>query len=356
MTRILLLLLGMILLALLPAGAEAHVTSAGLAMVKIDGSTVSYRLTVVPAELPEPAAQLLARATSGDRVEAERLATAAQRAVTLRVDGNTCRPGRFAIQNGGNRAILDLTLHCQSAPGRLELAEDWTDLFGPHYLTIASIGGAEHLLGEERRSVSVDLGVPAPSGFLGFVRLGVMHILTGYDHLLFLLALLIGAIRPRAAAIERRINVFWRVLAIASAFTAAHSITLSLAVLDLVHVPGAVIEPLIAASIVFVAVENLVGTGPPWRRLAVAFAFGLVHGLGFADALQPLGLSGWPLVHALAGFNLGVELGQAAAIAVALPVMLTIGRAARAVPIERYASLAVAAAGAWWLVERIAFE
>ena len=187
-----------------------------------------------------------------------------------------------------------------------------------------------------------------------------MHILTGYDHLLFLLALLIGAIRPRPAlaahAIERSTSVFWRVLAIASAFTVAHSITLSFAVLDLVRVPGGIIEPLIAASIVFVAVENLIGTGPPWRRLAVAFGFGLVHGLGFADALQPLGLAGWPLARALTGFNLGVELGQAAAIAVALPVMLAIGRAARAVPVDRYASLAVAAAGAWWLVERIAFD
>jgi hypothetical protein len=87
----------------------------------------------------------------------------------------------------------------------------------------------------------------------------------------------------------------------------------------------------------------------------VTFGFGLVHGLGFADALEPLALSGWPLARALAGFNLGVEVGQAVAIAVALPVMYAIGRAARALPVGRYASLAVAAAGAWWLVERIAF-
>jgi hypothetical protein len=122
-----------------------------------------------------------------------------------------------------------------------------------------------------------------------------------------------------------------------------------------VQVPAAIVEPLIAASIVFVAVENVVGSGPPWRRLAITFAFGLVHGLGFADALEPLALAGWALVRALAGFNLDVELGQAAAIAVALPVIFAVGRAARALPIERYASLAVAAAGAWWLVERIAF-
>jgi len=355
--RILPHLLCAALFALLVPGAAAHVAATGLAIVTVDGSTVTYRLNVVPAELPEPAAQLLIQAMGGNRVQAERLAEAARRAVTLRVDGRSCRPGRIAVQGGGGKAILNLTLHCPAAPGRLELEEDWGELFGPHYLTIASIAGGEHLLGGNRRVASAEFGVPATSGFLGFVRLGVMHILTGYDHLLFLLALLIGAIRPcpalAAHAIERSTGVFWRVLAIASAFTVAHSITLSFAVLDQVRVPSGIIEPLIAASIVFVGVENLIGTGPPWRRLAVAFVFGLVHGLGFADALQPLGLAGWPFSRALIGFNLGVELGQAAAIAVALPVMLAIGRAGRAMPVDRYASLAVATVGAWWLVERI---
>lgn len=343
-------LLSGLLLALLPFAAGAHVAATGLAVVTVEGSTAAYRLTVVPAELPEPAARMLTRAMAGDRGEAERLAEALRRAVMLRVDGAACRPGRVAVQDGGGgRAVLDYTLHCPAAPGRFELQEDWSEPFGPHYLTIATIrapdnAGGEHLLGGDNRRATVDFGAPAPGGLFGFVRLGVGHILTGYDHLLFLLALLIGA------------SSFWRVLGIASAFTLAHSITLSLAVLGLVHVPGAVVEPLIAGSIVFVAVENVIGTGPPWRRLAVTFGFGLVHGLGFADALEPLALSGWQLARALAGFNLGVELGQAAAIALALPVILAVGRAARAVPVERYASLAVAAAGAWWLVERIAFE
>ncbi len=81
-----------------------------------------------------------------------------------------------------------------------------------------------------------------------------------------------------------------------------------------------------------------------------------MHGLGFADALSPLALTGWPLVSALAGFNLGVELGQMIAISLVLPIMFVIGRLASAVLVYRYASLAVAAAGAYWLVERIRFE
>jgi hypothetical protein len=161
-----------------------------------------------------------------------------------------------------------------------------------------SAGGGEYLLGEGSARISIDLGTPSLNGLAGFVRLGVEHILTGYDHLPFLFALLAGAAH------------FWRVLGVASMFTLAHSISLSLAVLGLVHAPAAVVEPLIAVSIIWVAVENMLGAGRLWRRFAVAFVFGLVHGLGFADALSPLALTGWPLVSALAGFNLGVELAR----------------------------------------------
>jgi hydrogenase/urease accessory protein HupE len=238
-------------------------------------------------------------------------------------------------------------LRCAGAPGRLDLEEDWTDVFGPHYRTIATVatprGGGEYVLGEESRQASVDFGAPAPSGLTGFVRLGVQHILTGYDHLLFLLALLIGA------------SNFWRVLGIITAFTLAHSITLSLAVLGLVRAPGALVEPMIAASIVWVAVANMFGHSRPWDRLAVTFLFGLVHGLGFADALSQLALSGWPLVRALVGFNLGVELGQAVAVGVALPALFYVGSLERATVMVRAASLAVAAVGAYWFVERVFF-
>ena len=341
--------LGLLLAAALPKAAAAHVTATGLAIVTADGRAVSYRLTVVPAELPEAAAQLLTRAMAGSRPDAGSVAEAARRAVALRVNGAPCRPGRFAVQDvgAGLKALLDYTLHCPAAPGRLELAEDWGGLFGPHYRTIATIrapsGGGEYVLGPDTPRVTVDFGsAAAPSGLAGFVRLGIAHILTGYDHLLFLFALLLGA------------GGFWDVLAIASMFTLAHSITLSLAVTGLVRAPAAVVEPLIALSIVWVAVENVLGDGGRRRRYAVTFAFGLVHGLGFADALTPLALTGWSLIAALAGFNLGVEVGQGGAIAFVLPALPAIGRRARAALVYRYASLAVAAAGMWWLVERLA--
>ncbi|MBV9018522.1 MAG: HupE/UreJ family protein [Alphaproteobacteria bacterium] len=333
---------------LLPSIAGAHVTATGIAVVAIEEREVRYRLTVVPSELPEAAGQLLTRAMAGSRADAEQLADAMRHAVAIRIDGAPCQPGRVAVQDigAGMKALLDYTLHCETASGRFELEEDWGDLFGAHYLTIATIrsaqgSGGEHLLGQDVRRISLDLGMPAPLGLAGFVRLGIEHILTGYDHLLFLFALLIGA------------TSFWRVLGIASMFTLAHSITLSIAVLGLVHPPPAVIEPLIAASIVWVAVENTLGDASLRRRYAITFGFGLVHGLGFADALQPLALSGWPLVRALAGFNIGVEIGQAIAIVLALPIFFAIGRLARAVIVYRYASVAVAAAGTYWLVERL---
>ena len=108
-------------------------------------------------------------------------------------------------------------------------------------------------------------------------------------------------------------------------------------------------------SIVWVAVANMFGHSRPWDRLAVTFLFGLVHGLGFADALSQLALSGWPLMRALVGFNLGVEVGQAIAVGVALPALFYVGSLKRATLMVRAASLAVAAVGAYWFVERVFF-
>ncbi len=332
----------------LTAPAQAHVTATGLAEITAEDSALTYRLTVVLAELPEAAAQLLQQAASGDAVAAERVAQSLREHVLLRIAGEVCRPGRVLIQGvdiGEPKAVLTYGLHCPKPPGRIDVEEDWTGLFGSHYRTIVTVatpaGRSEFVLGEGTRRAAIDFGAHAPGGLLSFVRLGVEHILTGYDHLLFLLALLVGA------------SSLWRVLGIVTAFTLAHSITLSLAVTGLVHAPSAVVEPLIAATIVWVAVENTLGHTRLWQRFLVTFVFGLVHGLGFADALIELALSGWPLVRALIGFNLGVEIGQAIAIALALPVLFSFARLGHARLIYRWTSLAVAAVGAYWLIERL---
>jgi hydrogenase/urease accessory protein HupE len=201
---------------------------------------------------------------------------------------------------------------------------------------------------------------PAPPGAsaaapVSFFQLGVEHILTGYDHLLFLAALLLVCSTFREAA------------TVITCFTVAHSITLALAALDVVRLPSRVVEPVIAASIVYVSLENLLrfnsaGAAQGQRRLtwraAVTFAFGLVHGLGFASVLRDLGLGSTPggVVLPLLKFNLGVETGQLAVASVVFPLIL-LARSRGPVMQRRLVpacSVLIALAGAWWLFERVA--
>jgi len=143
-------------------------------------------------------------------------------------------------------------------------------------------------------------------------------------------------------------------LKIITAFTLAHSITLALAVSGLVVLPGRLVEPLIAASIVWVAVENLLARkGPPRHRWRVAFVFGLVHGFGFASILAPLSLPAGGLAWALLGFNLGVEGGQALVVIALVPVLAWMHGKPWERVVVRTASTAVAVMGLVWLVERI---
>ena len=147
-------------------------------------------------------------------------------------------------------------------------------------------------------------GQAAASGslFLGYFLHGVRHILTGYDHLLFIGALVLAA------------RTFWDLVKVVSAFTLAHTLTLTLAALNLVHVPVQVVEPLISASIVFVALQNILWPDQTrgWARIAVAFFFGLFHGLGFAGGLLEAmrELPGSSMLVAILAFSVGVEAGH----------------------------------------------
>jgi hypothetical protein len=179
-----------------------------------------------------------------------------------------------------------------------------------------------------------------------FVRLGAEHLLFGLDHVLFLLALLLGAKRLRD------------VVEVATAFTVAHSVTLVLAAIGWVSVPGWIVEPLIALSIAFVAVDNLLSPRTS-RRLPVVFGFGLLHGLGFAGALSVDGPLSVSTLADLVSFNVGIELVQLAIIGLAFPGLLFLRRAVTTPVAARVltlgtvaATLAVAGAGLVWFVER----
>jgi len=165
----------------------------------------------------------------------------------------------------------------------------------------------------------------APSGFGGFVAEGIHHILIGTDHVLFLLALLLPAALHTGASGRREAATQWRpmlteVLKIVTAFTVAHSVTLALAVLDIVDPPSRWVESLIAVSVVFTALDNLRPMLAPQHRWRLTLVFGLVHGFGFAGALKDLGLGSGSLAASLLGFNLGVELGQLSLVALFLPL------------------------------------
>lgn len=159
--------------------------------------------------------------------------------------------------------------------------------------------------------------------FLDYAREGVWHIWIGFDHILFLLALLLPAVvfrqGPKWHAVTAFKPAFWSVLKIVTAFTVAHSITLTLATLGVISLPSRWVESTIAASVVIAALNNIY---PLFRekRWIMAFAFGLIHGFGFASVLTDLGLPQGTLALALVGFNLGVEVGQLAIVSAFLPV------------------------------------
>lgn len=210
---------------------------------------------------------------------------------------------------------------------------------------------ASHVLNQSRPLVEINpptraagISNDAQGSFLSFLRLGVEHILKGYDHLLFLLGLLVACCRFKTMAL------------VITCFTLAHSVTLALAALDLVALSPRLVEPLIAASIVFVGVENLLRRDEPRWRWALTLAFGLIHGFGFAGVLREAGLgaSGSGLLVPLFSFNLGVELGQVAVAAVVLPLLWRLRRwPAFESRGQFFISIFVVLAGAYWLIQRL---
>jgi len=213
------------------------------------------------------------------------------------------------------------------------------------------------VFGPERAEQTFNLATPSlPEQIVAYVREGVWHIWIGFDHVLFLLSLLLPAVFLREAGrwvpAQRFKPVFWDVLKVVTAFTVAHSITLSLASLEIIALPSRLVESVIAASVVFAAMNNLYPLVNE-RRWLMAFVFGLIHGFGFASVLTDLGLPRDALVSSLFGFNVGVELGQLTIVAVFLPLAFAL-RGTRFYSRVVFAggSVLVAILAAIWLTER----
>jgi HupE / UreJ protein len=191
---------------------------------------------------------------------------------------------------------------------------------------------------------------------LDFIHEGIWHIWIGFDHILFLFSLLIPSVMMyqsgRWQAAPNFKSACWDVLKVVTAFTLAHSITLSLAILGLVELPSRWVESCIAASVILAALTNIF---PLFRhqRTVLAFTFGLIHGFGFASILTDLGLSSTTKLWGLLGFNLGVEIGQLVLVAGFLPITYKFSRSPLYKPVVlKSCSLAIAGLASLWLLER----
>lgn len=232
---------------------------------------------------------------------------------------------------------------CPSAfPVKLTVRQAMLSGQGGHNLAKVRIGErvSEHVFDPTTTEVVIDAASEGVgSTFRRFFVLGVEHIATGYDHVLFLLALLLVG------------GGFRSLVAIVTAFTVAHSLTLSLAVLDVVQLPARFVESVIALSIAWVALENML-IDRRQGRWRITFAFGLVHGFGFASILRDLHLPTQGLAVSLLAFNLGVEAGQLCIVVLAFPVVAWVQRSPHRRALITAASGVILVLALWWFVER----
>ncbi|MGK2914623.1 MAG: HupE/UreJ family protein [Porticoccaceae bacterium] len=285
----------------------------------------------------------------------------------LRIEnaGSTCaltaREHLVDEHTDGAYAVLRFSADCASARGDLWLSYHLFFDVDPQHRGLLRVNnlGSTHtaIFSPEHSRQSLDMRASAPwRQLLDYGREGVWHIWIGYDHILFLLSLLLPAVLVREARSWRPVVGFRtalvEVVKIVTAFTLAHSITLGLAAFGVISLPSRWVESAIAASVVFAGLNNLYPV-IHGRRWAVAFGFGLVHGLGFANVLADLGLPTGSLLLALLGFNLGVETGQVALVAAFLPLAYT---ARHSFLYRRVAlglgSVAIVCLASLWLVER----
>jgi hypothetical protein len=371
--------LAMLAVLALPRAAVAHEVGLSKGRYRDTGAAVEATLAFARLEalrlLPEAD---LDGSRSFDAREVEQAATLADERIVRRVrltkGGAPCRGTVTAVRLVEEDGLeLDARFEC--APGRalLELRVDLLDDLRAGHRHLASLESGERrlpkMLAGDDRALALESDGAATSAAAegprlslgGFVTLGVEHILIGADHLLFLLGLVLLPQRPRA------------VLALVTAFTLAHSLSLGLAVLSVWSPSPRVIEPLIALSVAYVGAENLVlarragrdarepddATAWAWakRRVLLALAFGFVHGFGFAGALGEIELPRADVPRALFGFNVGVELGQLGVLLVTLPLLAFARARTRSLaPAGRaflVANALVVLTGLVWLVTRL---
>lgn len=261
----------------------------------------------------------------------------------------------------GTYAVLKFSAHCAAPPKSLSVHYGLLfDLDPSHRGLLNLSAGAitqSAVFAPEQAEITFDLAASSLwRQLLQYIVEGIWHIWLGFDHILFLISLLLPAVlireRERWIAAPRLGAAVGHVIGVVTAFTVAHSLTLSLAVLGVISLPSRLVESLIAFSVVLAALNNV------WplvtrRAWLIAFFFGLIHGFGFASALNDLGLPKQALVLSLFGFNVGVEIGQLAIVSVVVPLAFLLRRTGfyrRGVLVAGSLLIALVALG--WLIER----
>ncbi|MBE0623986.1 MAG: HupE/UreJ family protein [Burkholderiales bacterium] len=325
-----------LLLLLASFAVQAHKPSDSYLRLKIDGAQVSGQWDIALRDLE----QAIGLDANGDgeitwgelRARQSDIGAYALARLSLSGDGENCPLRVSAHQvdhhSDGAYEVLRFAAECAAAPAAIEIGYSlFFDFDAQHkgLLNLEYQGKIQSLVFSPGRSKQrFELGeMSSFRQFLSYAREGVWHIWIGYDHILFLVSLLLPAVllreRKHWSPVARFPDAFWDVFKIVTSFTVAHSITLSLAALGVISLPSRLVESAIAASVVLAALNNLLPV-VGGRRWVVAFAFGLIHGFGFASVLTELGLPRDALVLALVGFNLGVEGGQLTIVAAFLPL------------------------------------
>ena len=343
------------LLFITAAAARAHDPGLSSAEVDVRPGTVSVVITYNERDIANLIGESPDVLRSGNARAQEKLERAAQRALVLRAASQVVSPTAVVARPEGENNV-EFRYEFAALPAAEFVFESalLPELSFGHRQAFAARDSAGTEMArailssrESTAVISAESSQNLPTGgsrFREFFMLGIHHIVTGYDHLLFLFGLLIVCRTARAGIL------------LITCFTVAHSLTLVLSTLGLVDLPGLFVEATIAASILYVGIENLFRKegGLGWRWV-LTFAFGLIHGLGFAGVLHEMGIAktGSAAVVPLLAFNLGVEAGQLAIAAVLLPILwkLRDNRAFLRIGVPA-CSIFVAAAGAYWLIER----
>jgi hypothetical protein len=349
--------------------AQAHIASNGFLTLKVDGARVSgaIELAIRDGEL----AVGLDRDGNGKvtwgELKASQMALQhyVQGHLRLTGAGGPCRLELGAVEVNdrvdGTYLWLPLTAACGGALKRLLIDYTLLDAEDPSHrglLTLTANGKTQTaVLGGSAGARQIELNhVSSWSAFIEYLRAGVWHIWSGIDHLLFLLSLLLPAVlvrrQSRWDAVPIAGPAFLNIVKVVTAFTLAHSITLSLAAFDVIRLPSRLTESVIAASIIIAALNNVFPriTEGRWR---IAFAFGLLHGFGFASVLTEMGLPKGARLISLVAFNLGVEAGQLVVVLAVMPLAYYL-RATRFYRrgIMPWGSSAIACLALFWFVQR----